>query len=132
MTRREPLTHFICLPLGSATLEDRYAVFAERIRGLAHPLTIRPPTVFHLTIGCMCLNNETKNQNAIKRLMLSKKDIEKITENKPIQIKLQGLSSFQSNLQKLRIIYANPSENAVLLTLSRMKMQISLKFKNIF
>ena len=103
-----PKTHFICLPLRTATFRNKVAAFNALLPSTIHPSIIRPTGSLHFTLGVMSLVTPQEIESAVQFLKTCHSDALSVLQGRKLTVNLKGIASMQTNLKKTRVIYAVP------------------------
>ena len=111
---RAPLTHFICLPLRSQDFRSRVQQFISRLNSLLPntipPSIIRPTGSLHFTLGVLSLTTDEEIESAVTFLQTCRDEALEAIDGRKLTVRLKGITSMQTNIQRTTVIYAVPEE----------------------
>lgn len=103
-------THFICLPLRSLSFQTKVTAFNALLPPTIHQSIVRPVGSLHFTLGVLSLRTPDEIETAVKFLQTCQDDARRLVDNKPVRVRLRGITSMQANVKKASVIYAVPEE----------------------
>ncbi|XP_034049573.1 activating signal cointegrator 1 complex subunit 1 [Thalassophryne amazonica] len=110
--RKQPITHFLSLPLNNPKIQEGFLGFKEKVlehcsqdHGVEESI-FQNPAKLHLTLGILVLLSETEVRKACHHLQECQNVIRDITEGKPLPVEVTGIEYMNDDPSMVDVLYA--------------------------